>query len=130
MNVKTKYKLKIREKYMTGKLLPIELMPTVGKYLAQAHCCRCLNIEDAAVMLRTTPEQLQKIENGERAVTSLWAQMVVAFYGGARGDKVDGLILRWIEEDCARRHRITKSKHLSLVGEDPRPWERLRIERI
>lgn len=115
---------------MKSELFPIELMPTVGKYLAQARCCRCLNIEDAAIMLSTTPEQLQKIEKGEQAVTSLWAQMVIAIYGGARGDKVDGLILRWIEEDGARHHRITKRKHLSLVGETPRPWENLRVEQI
>lgn len=109
---------------MAGKILPSDLRRLIGIALRQARKSRKLSILEAAEIMGTTPERLESIEKGSILFTDIEAQMIVARYGGARADRVDTLIFQWAIDEMECENKTKKRTHLSLVGGDPKPWER------
>ena len=111
---------------MAGNIIPPELMICIGACLRQARTARCLSIEEAADHIGTNSSRLQKIELGEEQITDVEAQVMIARYGGARADRLDSLLYEWAMSEMDRETKMKRRKHLSLVAEDPRPWEKAR----
>lgn len=111
---------------MAGRILPAEIMVLVGTYLRQARTSRKLSIEQAAQMIGITPQLLSEIENGRELLTDIAAQSILTNYGGARSDRLDALLYEYAMDQLHREAKVKKRKHLSIVGEDPKPWERPR----
>ena len=109
---------------MAGKILPPGLRLLIGTALRQARTSRKLTILDAAKLIGTNPERLESIEKGSIPFTDIESQMIVARYGGARADRVDSLIFQWAMDEMVKESKIKKRRHLSIVGSDPKPWER------
>lgn len=109
---------------MAGRNIPPELMIQIGICLRQARTARSLSIEQAANQIRTTAERLNKIELGQEQITDIEAQMMIVHYGGARADKLDSVLYDWAMEQIAHEAKTKQRQHLSLVGDDPKPWER------
>ena len=109
---------------MAGRLIPPELLVHVGICLRQARTARSLLNEQAAVQIGTTVERLKKIEVGQEEITDIEAQMMIVWYGGARADRLDSLLYDWAINEISQQSKTDQRKHLSLVGENPNPWER------
>lgn len=111
---------------MAGRPIPQELMIHIGACLRQARTSRALSIEEAADRVGTNSIRLQKIELGEEQITDVEAQVMIARYGGARADRLDSLLYEWSMSEMDRENKMKRRKHLSLVGADPKPWEKAR----
>lgn len=109
---------------MAGRIIPPELMIQIGICLKQARTARSLSIEQAAGQVETTVDRLKKIELGQEQITDIEAQMMIVRYGGARADRLDSLLYDWAMDEIAKDAKTKRRKHLSLVGRDPKPWER------
>jgi transcriptional regulator with XRE-family HTH domain len=107
-----------------GNPLPPELMKVIGTYLRQGRKARRLSLAEAANSVGLPVIQLEKIENGVEQVTDLVVQGLVVAYGEVNADKVDGLLFRWAMDRIECESKAKKRKHLSIVGPDPKPWER------
>lgn len=113
---------------MAGKPIPPELMIHIGVCLRQARTSRRLSIEQASDRIGTDPCRLERIESGQEQITNIEAQAMIARYGGARGDRLDSLLYEWAMEQMDRETKTKRRSHLSLVGDDPRPWEKAQKE--
>ncbi|MBX2996320.1 MAG: helix-turn-helix domain-containing protein [Bdellovibrionaceae bacterium] len=111
---------------MGANQVPAELWPFLSRYLRQARTARSLTLTQAAERIGIPAETLESMESGTTAVPfELVVSIIEDHYGGARGDAVEGLLRRL----AAERKRCTKEterrKHLSLIGDDPKPWEKI-----
>lgn len=109
---------------MAGRIIPPELMIQIGICLKQARTARCLSLDQAASQVGTTAQRLKKIELGQEQITDMEAQMMIVRYGGARADRLDSLLYEWAMDEIAKEPKTKRRKHLSIVGQDPKPWER------
>lgn len=112
------------------KQIPEELLPVAGRLLRQARTCRRLTITQAAGRIGIPVEQLQGLEEGTIPTTTEQIQFLVARYGGARGGAVDDFILQLMMEKSRCKLQTEKRKHLSVIGDDPKPWERSDFSRV
>ncbi|QDK44628.1 hypothetical protein DOM22_05355 [Bdellovibrio sp. ZAP7] len=115
---------------MNSKEIPTELLSLVGSFLRQGRKARNLLLPQAAQRIGISAERLQAIEDGLELITTEYAQFIVANYGGARGDAVDGLLWRLMMERNRCHLQTERRKHLSVVGEESRPWEKLQFSKI
>lgn len=111
---------------MAGRPIPHELMIHIAACLRQARTSRSLSIEEAAERIGTNSTRLQKIELGEEQITDVEAQVMIARYGGARADRLDSLLYEWAMSEMDRESKTKRRRHLSLVADDPRPWEKIK----
>lgn len=114
---------------MAGRIIPSELMIQIGICLRQARTARSLSVEQAAEQVETTAERLEKIELGHERITDIEAQMMIVRYGGARADRLDSLLYEWAMDEMTRQSKTDSRKHLSLVGNDSKPWEKPKTNR-
>lgn len=111
---------------MAGRLIPPELMPQIGICLRQARAARSLSLAKAAGQIGIEPGRLDKIELGQEQITDLEAQFIIARYGEARADRLTTLLFEWNSEEAVRKSKTEQRKHLSIVGDEPKPWERVK----
>lgn len=111
---------------MAGRIIPPELMPQIGVCLRQARTARALSLEQAAIKLEIPPDRLHRIEIGQEQITNLHAQLIITRYGGVRADRLDSLLMEWAMFEMNRENETKRRKHLSLVADDPRPWEKIK----
>lgn len=109
---------------MAGRVIPSDLMILIGSCLRQARRCRNLSIKQASKRVKISSQRLLQIETGQEQITDVEAQAIIVRYGGARADRLDSLLYQWAMDDLSRQSKTDKRKHLSLVGEDPKPWEK------
>lgn len=111
---------------MAGRILPAELMVLVGTCIRQARTSRKISIEQAAQLIGMTPLHLKEIELGQKLITDIAAQLILTKYGGARADRLDSILYQYAMDQMSCETKTKQRKHLSIVGEDPKPWERSR----
>lgn len=115
---------------MDYKEIPQELLSAIGRLLRQGRVSRTLSLTEAADLVGASVELIDSIENGLSPITTEQAQFIAAKYGGVRGDVIDGMILRLVMEKSRCEQQTQQRKHLSIVGSDPRPWEKLHLSKI
>ena len=102
---------------MPGQLLPLDMMPLIGKYLRQARQARRMSLAHIASTAGWSVDHLDAVEKGLVSETDIAVQWLVAFYGGVRGDKIDALLF-----DHAMRslqlssEQASTDRHLRLVS--------------
>lgn len=111
---------------MAGRILPAELMILVGACIRQARTSRKLTIEQAAQLIGMTSQHLKGIELGQKLITDIEAQLILTKYGGARADRLDSILYGYAMDQMRLETKTKQRQHLSIVGEDPKPWERPR----
>ena len=106
------------------KQIPEELLPIAGRLLRQARTCRRLTVTQAADRMGVPVEQLEGLEEGAIPTTTEYIQFLIVHYGWARAGAVEDLIIQIMMEKSRCKSQTEKRMHLSLVGDDPKPWER------
>lgn len=113
---------------MASRLLPPDVASIIGDTLRQARTARGLTLTQAASDIGISVFQLQDFENGKGNLTDIHAQFIIGTYGGVRGDRLDSILYTWGMDLMERLGKAKRRSHLSIVGDDPKPWERSRVE--
>lgn len=109
---------------MAGRVLPKELAVKLGVYIRQGRTARRLSLEDAADRAGVSIERIIAIESGDGPITDVEVQVCASRYGDVRAIEIDMLIRKWAYAEMHREEMTKRRKHLSIVGHDPKPWER------
>ncbi len=112
------------------KQIPEELLPTIGRLLRQARNSRKLTPAQAADRIGITIGELRGLEEGSIPATTDYILSLVSYYHGARAGVIEDLFYRLLDEKLRCQYLMKKRKHLSLIGEDPKPWEKIRHARV
>lgn len=116
---------------MNPSQVPVELWPYIARYLRQARTARKLTTIQAADRIGIPVDVLESMERGVTPIPfELAFSIIEDHYGGARGDAVEGLLQRLVEEKKRCMKQTEKRKHLSIIGDDPRPWEKMHYAQI
>lgn len=112
---------------MAGNILPPGLAEMTGQCLRQARTARGLSLAEAANEIGISAFKLSEYESGQGSLTDIHAQFIIGTYGGARGDRLDSILYDWAMRRIESEAKARRRAHLSLAGDDPKPWERPRI---